>query len=225
MNSGRASTRTDPSFAPNWGRAGVYAGTTVTGGYGIFWADGENVLAHRFAWKLSDGEIPDGLDVLHHCDNPPCVRRKDHLFLGTDADNTADKMAKGRQARGETHPRVIMTDAIVTDARQRAAAGANISTMARELGVSVQAMGHAVSGLSWKHLVQPPVKLGTPPGERNPNARLTAAIVVEARRRAALGEAVAALAREFGVSTSGMAKAISGRLWGHIPIIQKQPSA
>ncbi len=66
---------------------------------------GERMRAHRFAWELAHGSIPEGMSVLHHCDNPPCVRH-DHLFLGTQADNLEDMDAKGRRhnAHGaETH--------------------------------------------------------------------------------------------------------------------------
>ena len=51
--------------------------------------------AHRWAWMLVHGSIPDGLHVLHRCDNPPCFRPS-HLFLGTDADNARDMASKGR---------------------------------------------------------------------------------------------------------------------------------
>jgi hypothetical protein len=64
-------------------------------GYGLQKFHGKTRLAHRVAWMLAHGEIPDGLCVLHRCDNPPCINI-DHLFLGTHADNVADKMAKGR---------------------------------------------------------------------------------------------------------------------------------
>jgi hypothetical protein len=68
--------------------------------YGHFARGGRHstVGAHQFAYERFVGSIPKGLSVLHRCDNPPCVR-PEHLFLGTNQDNTADMVAKGR-ARG-----------------------------------------------------------------------------------------------------------------------------
>jgi len=64
-------------------------------GYGQVWFCGEMRDAHRLAWFLAVGEIPNGLCVLHTCDNPSCCNPV-HLWLGTKADNTRDALAKGR---------------------------------------------------------------------------------------------------------------------------------
>ena len=61
---------------------------------------GKTVAAHRFAWELVNGPIPEELCVLHRCDNPPCCNSA-HLFLGTKGDNSRDRDSKGRQAKGE----------------------------------------------------------------------------------------------------------------------------
>jgi len=83
-----------------------WSGRTNDAGYGMVYFNGRNTGAHRVAWRLANGPIPEGLSVLHHCDNPPCCETEPseafpegHLFLGTRADNNADKATKGRAAR------------------------------------------------------------------------------------------------------------------------------
>ena len=64
-------------------------------GYGRAWYEGKMWLAHRAAWAKVHGPIPEGMCILHRCDNPPCVN-SDHLFVGTQADNIRDAQRKGR---------------------------------------------------------------------------------------------------------------------------------
>lgn len=72
-----------------------WTGTRVEFGYGQIIRDGRRLRAHRVAYEIAYGPIPDGLVVRHKCDNPPCVR-PDHLELGTRADNNQDRENRGR---------------------------------------------------------------------------------------------------------------------------------
>lgn len=81
----------------------IWTASVNSYGYGQVWG-GANVRkllrAHRVAYEDVVGKIPRGILVLHKCDNPPCCNPS-HLFLGTDADNVADRVAKGRTRRGD----------------------------------------------------------------------------------------------------------------------------
>lgn len=110
------------------GECWLFLGATTRNGYGTLSWNGRLVYAHRLAWTLTNGPIPEGLRVLHSCDNPPCVR---HLFLGTAADNSRDMVAKGRMAqqrdptkiaRGSRHGRYTKPDRTHRGPRVRAAA-------------------------------------------------------------------------------------------------------
>ena len=74
-------------------------------GYGWFRLKGKCIIAHRFSYKLFAGDIPDKLQVLHHCDNRKCIR-PDHLFLGTEHDNGKDAAIKDRRRKKLTADQV-----------------------------------------------------------------------------------------------------------------------
>lgn len=76
----------------------TWTGATKRSGYGQFSAGHRTMNASRWSWVFANGEVPDGMHVLHRCDEPACVN-PNHLFLGTHLDNMRDKVAKGRQAR------------------------------------------------------------------------------------------------------------------------------
>lgn len=83
----------------------LWTGCIDAKGYGLIGVAGRSTGAHRVAWILARGPIPDGLWVLHHCDNPACVNAEGgHLFLGTNLDNIRDRNAKGRNPNArKTH--------------------------------------------------------------------------------------------------------------------------
>ncbi len=107
-------------------------------GYGMTHdAENRSTYAHRIAWELANGPIPDGLWVLHKCDNPPCVN-VEHLFLGTRQDNIDDMVSKGRQRKGEDHHNSKLSHADIQSIRQRYETGESSQiSLAKEFGVHV----------------------------------------------------------------------------------------
>ena len=73
-----------------------WTGNVDRKGYGRIGVNNKHVGTHQLAWELVNGPIPEGMCVLHHCDNPPCCNVSKCLFLGTIADNNRDMSAKGR---------------------------------------------------------------------------------------------------------------------------------
>lgn len=129
-----------------------WTGYVTSDGYGRMGYDGRVEGCHRVAYQLVVGPIPEGMCVCHRCDNRRCVNPS-HLFLGTNLDNMVDKTNKERQARGETHPRAILTEAKVIEMRRIYAAGGIIQAeLAKHFGVSPGTVGCIVSRHTWKHL-------------------------------------------------------------------------
>jgi hypothetical protein len=73
----------------------LWTGVVLANGYGQLTVSGQRWSAHRWVWTQANGPIPAGMQVLHHCDNPTCVKLT-HLHLGTQADNMREKVTRGR---------------------------------------------------------------------------------------------------------------------------------
>ena len=133
-----------------------YQGAKFRSGYGNFrWSGYRNVGAHRAMYELTVGPVPDGLRVLHRCYNPPCCN-PEHLFIGTQAENMADKARKGRRATpeafghpGESNPSAKLTE---DDVRSIRASDEGPTLLAQRYGVSVVSICNVRSRRTWKHV-------------------------------------------------------------------------
>lgn len=117
-------------------------------GYGLFrYPDGHH-LAHRVSHRLFIGPVPDGLDVMHSCDNPACVN-PEHLSAGTRTDNMRDAVRKGRMRRGESHGRAKLVDADVIAIRESSELQ---RVLALRYGVRQTTISKIKRGQKWSHL-------------------------------------------------------------------------
>lgn len=158
-----------------------WTGKRNGGGYGVVNVEGKTPLAHRVAWSLVNGPVPEGQRVLHRCDNPSCVR-PDHLFLGTQADNLADMRQKGRakpgpgakadQAainrprgddhwsrrnpelvrRGERHHKAKMTAEQVIELRRLSSEGWSLARLAERFGIRISTASYIVRRETWRDI-------------------------------------------------------------------------
>jgi hypothetical protein len=118
-------------------------------GYGQFGLLPAGIFsAHRVAYYLATGKQPGPLCACHTCDNPSCCNPA-HLFLGTDADNVADKVAKGRCAAGVNHGRAKLTEEQVLEIR---AVNETQVVIAAKYGVSRGLVSRVRSRRNWKHI-------------------------------------------------------------------------
>lgn len=124
-------------------------------GYGRFFHDKTSIKAHREMWRRAVGEIPEGLHVLHKCDNRKCVNPL-HLFIGTHQDNVRDMVEKKRNKwtvrKGEAHHNAIINDEIVREIRRRLLDGEKVSNIANRFHIREHIVYHIKSGDQWSHV-------------------------------------------------------------------------
>lgn len=133
----------------------IWVGHWDPAGYGIATSGGKIMKAHRFSWSINRGDIGQ-FKVCHECDVRCCVN-PDHLFLGTQAENVADMVAKGRQRapalRGESNPISRLTTDKVHQIRSLYEAGTvSMAALAERFGVSTMTVQRAITRQSWSHI-------------------------------------------------------------------------
>ena len=136
-----------------------WRGARKKAGYGNLRVNKEYKLAHRVAFELANGPIPEGYFVCHVCDNPPCCN-PGHLMLGTSRSNAVDMLIKNRQKKPESAARGIvngnskLNEADVLEIR-RAYASREMTQyqLAEVFGVTQPAIGSIVRNETWRHLL------------------------------------------------------------------------
>lgn len=130
----------------NW-KASIF-----TNGYGQFRKGKHKIVAHKFSWELHRNLIPDGLCVLHTCDNRKCVN-PNHLFLGTHQDNMDDKVKKNRQSRlnGIDNGKSKLTEQQIIEIRKKHKI-LTYKQIAIKYDISLKQVYNILKYKQWKHL-------------------------------------------------------------------------
>jgi hypothetical protein len=145
----------------------TWTGFLTPQGYGRFCVAGDNHPAHAYAYELTYGPIPPGLEALHKCDNPPCVR-PDHIFIGTQGDNVRDCATKGRIASGDRNGLRVHPEAALCGERNGHAkltepqviairsayvqGGVTLHTLAEQYRCTLSNICCIVNRRTWKHV-------------------------------------------------------------------------
>lgn len=142
---------------PNGG-CWLWSGATSSFGHGVTTHAGRPTRAHRRAYERWTGPVPDGLSVCHRCDVPQCVN-PDHLFAGTQAENVADMMRKGRYdlggrrwQKGSECPRAKLTEDDVKRVLAALASGRPQQDIADQYGITQTAVSRIALGRTWRHV-------------------------------------------------------------------------
>lgn len=198
-------------------------------GYGVIDIDKKQHRVHRLMYFMSFGPFNSSLYVCHRCDVPSCVNPA-HLFLGTNDDNMADMVSKGRQARGEGQADAKLTNNLVQNVRADYETGRyTMAELAERYDLGRSTVGRIVRGESWKH-----IELGYDPqdidaprneGERSGAAILNEESVREMRQMHATGNfTFGELGKRYGVGKETARMAVSGESWAHIPQVHDPKS-
>lgn len=141
---------------PYLGRCWVWTANTSEDGYGQIKEGSpsrKQFRAHRLSYEMHQKRIPEGLCVLHKCDNPPCVN-PEHLFVGTRKDNSDDMEEKGRavHAKGESHGSAKLTEEKISEIRRDYVRGSRTHgqpALARKYDVNQTTIGVIVRRKTW----------------------------------------------------------------------------
>lgn len=215
--------KVDKSSGP--GACWPWTANKFSTGYGCFYLAGKKVKAPRVAWVSAKGSIPmddshHGICVCHRCDTPGCCNPA-HLFLGTNADNVADRERKNRNSPGETNLSAKLTNAQAIEIRSLYAVGdTTYNKLASQFGVKNKTIKGIIRRKTWKHLPGREDTIARTRvfrGEAVACAKLNTAKVLEIRARFKSGGMTRTrLARMFGVDSTTVDAVVRRESWKHV---------
>ena len=133
----------------------MWTGAKNPDGYGVILDNGKTIRAHRVSYEFFYGQIPDGMQVLHHCDIPRCVN-PNCLHLGDNKMNIREREQRHRgrvpNLKGENHGYAKLTRDQVIEIIDKLNSGISQASLGREYNVTRSNIGHIARGRSWKHL-------------------------------------------------------------------------
>jgi len=203
-----------------------WKGWTRKGYGGISYKDKE-LGAHRASYIIHIGEIPDGMHVLHNCpggDNRICSNPK-HLWIGTNDDNVADMVAKGRNIKGESHYLHKLTAQQIVEIKQLLYMGIKHKEIAKKFDINRSTVGSIKNKKSWKSVSNPDIdsiiknmKQLHKGGKELPFAKLTDEKVIEIKKLAKSGLSTIELMGLYNISKSAINKIKRGETWKHVKL-------
>lgn len=129
----------------------VWTSSLDHSGYGLFWYEGKSTRAHRLVYEWMVGQIPEGLQINHLCNNRKCVNPA-HLEIVTIQENNAYMVAQDRQAKGEDNHSKLTEEQVMAIRTTYAAGGTSHRKLAREYSVSHSVIGRIIRHEKWSYL-------------------------------------------------------------------------
>jgi len=203
-----------------------WTGSLNNKGYGMHYVRGKKPnrkwLAHRVSYEAHKGFIPDGMLVLHSCDNPRCVNPK-HLRTGTHKENVADMDERRRRVpprlSGELNHNTKLTASQVVQMRRDYLAGVKKDVIASDNGMTLDSVGDVLLGRSWKHLLGvdgspslSELKAYAKISQKS-NSVINQSVANEIRLRLKAGEMGKDLAVEYGIHKATVSDIKLGKIW------------
>lgn len=125
-----------------------FAGSRTKAGHGQIHYNGRNRRTHTVAFELTFGSIPEGAQINHHCDNPPCVN-PDHLYAGDQVQNMADMNRRGRNVKGSRTGTAKLCEAQALEVFMATGTHREIG---QKYGISRHSVGLIKKGINWRWL-------------------------------------------------------------------------